>query len=74
MKPAALLVHVSDIKEALEWYKLAFPNANAIYINEFDFTVLEINEFSLEIVKSDEKVEAGAKGTVMYWSVEKNGI
>ena len=38
---------------------------------EFDFTVLDIDGFQLEMVSSDSKVAAGAFGTVLYWSVEE---
>ncbi|AKH65269.1 hypothetical protein VY86_19860 [Photorhabdus thracensis] len=69
MKPIALLIHVPNVKAGLDWYKKAFPEARSVYLEEFDFTVLKINGFSLEIVQADDKVGAGKKGTVMYWSV-----
>ncbi len=69
MKPATLLIPVSDVKTGLEWYKRAFPSARAIYLIEFDFTVLEIDGFSIDIVQADEKVSSGQQGTVLYWSV-----
>jgi len=70
MKPIAILVHVPDISVGLEWYKKAFPMATANYLAEFDFTVLTIGEFMIEIVQADEKVGVGKSGTVLYWSVE----
>ncbi len=69
MKPIALLIHVQDVQAGIEWYKRAFPFAQPTYIEEFDFTVLELDGFSLEIVQADSKVDAGKKGTVLYWSV-----
>jgi predicted enzyme related to lactoylglutathione lyase len=69
MNPSAVLVHVPDVTEGLEWYKQAFPNAVSVYYPEFDFTVLDLNGFSLEIVQADEKVCSGKSGTVLYWSV-----
>ena len=70
MKPVAILVHVPDVKLGLSWYKSAFPTAEAEYIAEFDFTVINFNGFSLEIVQADSKVGSGKCGTVLYWSVE----
>lgn len=70
LKPIAILVHVPDISVGLEWYKKAFPMATATYLPEFDFTVLTIGEFMIEIVQADEKVGVGKSGTVLYWSVE----
>ncbi len=67
--PVAVLVHVSDVKSGLAWYQKAFPEAVLVYHPEFDFTVLDLNGFSLEIVQADEKVDSGKKGTVVYWSV-----
>ena len=68
-KPTALLVHVGDVQAGLNWYQQAFPTAKAIYLPDSDFTVLDIDGFSLEIVQADEKVSAGRNGTVLYWSV-----
>ncbi|MCG7497462.1 glyoxalase/bleomycin resistance/dioxygenase family protein [Vibrio sp. Of7-15] len=70
MRPAAVLVHVPDVSLGLKWYQKAFPMAKSTYLDEFEFTVLDINGFALEIVQADEKVGAGKKGTVLYWSVE----
>ncbi|PHM39437.1 Var1 [Xenorhabdus mauleonii] len=69
MKPATLLIPVPDVKAGLAWYKRAFPSARPIYLVEFDFTALEIGDFSLDIVQADEKVSCGQQGTVLYWSV-----
>ena len=69
MTPSAILVHVPDVAKGLEWYKKAFPEAVPIYHPDFDFTVLDLNGFSLEIFQADEKVGTGKNGTVIYWSV-----
>ena len=69
MKPTALLVYVCDAKAGLAWYKQAFPSAKTVYLEEFDFTLLNLDGFYLQIVQGDEKVSSGNKGTVLYWSV-----
>ncbi|PHM38832.1 glyoxalase/bleomycin resistance/dioxygenase family protein [Xenorhabdus innexi] len=69
IKPATLLIPVPDVTQGLEWYKQAFPDAKSIYLEEFNFTILKIGGFILEIVQADEKVYAGKNGTVMYWLV-----
>jgi len=68
-KPTALLVHVEDVPTGLNWYQQAFPEAKPTYLHDSDFTILEINGFSLEIVQADGKVSVGKSGTVLYWSV-----
>lgn len=70
MFPTSLLVHVADVDKGLEWYRKAFPDAVEVYHQEFDFTVLSLNGFSLEVVPADEKVGSGKSGTVLYWSVD----
>ena len=70
IKPAALLVHVPNVSQGFEWYQKAFPLASPLYLPDFDFTVLNIEGFSLEIVQADDKVTSGKSGTVLYWSVE----
>lgn len=69
MIPSAVLVHVPDVAKGLEWYKKAFPEAVPVHHPSCDFTVLDLNGFSLEIVQADKKVGAGKCGTVIYWSV-----
>lgn len=70
MSPVSVLIYVPDVVAGLAWYQEAFPNAVQIYLTDFDLTVLEINGFSIEIVQADDKVSAGKKGTVLYWSVD----
>ena len=69
MNPAAILVHVPNVEKGLEWYKKAFPEAVPVHDPAFDFTVLNLNGFSLEVVQADDKVGVGKFGTVLYWSV-----
>ncbi|RSD31682.1 VOC family protein [Vibrio pectenicida] len=69
-KPVALLVHVPDVSQGFKWYQKAFPFASSRYLPEFDFTVLDIEGFSLELVQADDKVPSGKSGIVLYWSVE----
>jgi len=71
LNPIALLIYVDDVKAGLNWYKKAFPESKIVYIKDFDFTALNINDFFLEIVQADEKVASGKFGTVMYWSVSE---
>ncbi len=68
--PTCVLIHVPDVELGLKWYQQAFPMSKVIHLPEFDFTVLDINGFSLEVVQADEKVSAGKSGTVLYWAVE----
>lgn len=63
IKPTAVLIHVAD---GLAWYKKAFPNAIAEYLPEFDFTLLHVGNFTIEIVQEDAKVSEGKKGSVLY--------
>ncbi len=65
----AVLVHVPDVQVGLDWYQLAFPAAIRSYIAEFNFEFLNIAGIQLEIVPSDDKVAAGACGSVVYWAV-----
>ena len=70
MNPIAVLIYVQNVELGLERYRKAFPAAIPIYHPRSAFTVLELEGFSLEIVQADEKVGAGKKGTVVYWSVD----
>ncbi|MEM8856743.1 MAG: VOC family protein [Chloroflexota bacterium] len=70
MRPTALLIHVPDIEKGIAWYKKAFPDAIQKRLIEFDFTVLVIDDFQIEVVQADEKVGSGKKGTVLYWAVD----
>ncbi|RXJ74356.1 glyoxalase/bleomycin resistance/dioxygenase family protein [Veronia nyctiphanis] len=70
MKPTAILFHVPHVDQGIEWYKKAFPNAKFIYLPDLDFVALDSEGFSIEIIQGDNKVSAGKRGTVVYWSVQ----
>ncbi|EKO3535411.1 glyoxalase/bleomycin resistance/dioxygenase family protein [Vibrio fluvialis] len=67
MAPSAVLIHVPDVQTGLAWYQKAFAQAMPVFLDEFDFTVLDLQGFSIEIVQADEKVAAGKSGSVLYW-------
>jgi predicted enzyme related to lactoylglutathione lyase len=70
MQPAALLVHVRDWETGFSWYREAFPDAMVIELPDYGFRTLRVGSFTIEVVRSDEKVPSGKSGTVMYWAVE----
>lgn len=61
MTPVAILVYVPDVEIGLQWYQKAFPEAVPMHLPDFDFTVLDVNGFSIEIVQSDDKVSEGKR-------------
>jgi uncharacterized protein len=66
----AVMVHVADVEAALAWYERAFPSATrALVPAPFELACLDIDGVRLEVVPTDEKVAAGAAGTVVYWRV-----
>ncbi|MEO9337366.1 VOC family protein [Mesorhizobium sp. SB112] len=67
---SAVLVHVSDVPEAIRWYRRAFPHAVLERLDAFDFEFLRLGSVCLEIVNADEKVGAGPNGSVVYWQVD----
>ncbi len=69
MEPVAVLIHVTDIGSALEWYCKAFPSSRVLISELNELAVLDMNGFSLELVKADSKVANGKNGSVLYWSV-----
>lgn len=66
-KVSAILIHVADVTEGIEWYAKAFPAAKRIYLDDFDFEYLLLGDICLEIVRADEKVQSGQAGSVVYW-------
>ncbi len=70
MQPIALMVPVPDWEAGLAWYQRAFPDAEVISLPEFDFRVLRLGDFLIEVVSSDEKVSSGMSGTICYWKVD----
>ncbi|MBB4223304.1 MULTISPECIES: VOC family protein [Variovorax] len=77
MKPmpfpiAAVMVHVADVEAALRWYEAAFGGeAVRVRIGTPVFECLSVQGVLLEIVPSDGKVDSGASGSVVYWSVDR---
>lgn len=67
MKPTALLVHAPDVEAGLDWYQKAFPMAEPVYLPDYDFTLLRLGDFVIELVQADAKVSNGKSGTVLYW-------
>lgn len=59
IKPFSLLIPVPDVPKGLAWYQKAFPMAEAIYLPGFDFTLLQIGNFQIEIVQADHKMNSG---------------
>lgn len=69
MSPVAVLIPVPDVSAALDWYRLALPDARLLRFDGDAPAILDLNGFSIELVPSDEKVSHGKCGTVLYWSV-----
>jgi uncharacterized protein len=67
----AIMIHASDVDAALDWYGRAFPTAQrkTIPLPDSTFECLELDGIQIEIVPADEKVAAGAAGSVVYWQV-----
>lgn len=64
---SAVLVHVADMAEGLEWYQRAFPDAVRSVSQPSGFAFLQIGQTQLELVPADDKVPSGAAGSVVYW-------
>ncbi|MGA2551380.1 MAG: glyoxalase/bleomycin resistance/dioxygenase family protein [Burkholderiaceae bacterium] len=69
----AVLIHVSDVPVALDWYQSGFRGSKRKRVSEFDFVYLDFHGVNLEIVPCDEKVASGAAGAVPYWAVDDFG-
>jgi predicted enzyme related to lactoylglutathione lyase len=68
-RPAAFMVHVPDVEQALAWYQRAFPGAVRTRVPDPAFEFLVLGDVRLEFVPADDKVAAGPCGTVVYWEV-----
>ena len=66
---AAVMVHVSNVADALAWYSLAFSSATRRRVGEPEFELLQVGEIHIEFVPSDIKVSSGPSGSVVYWRV-----
>ena len=65
------MIHVNDVTMAVTWYARAFPQAirKKLAMPTFEFEFLEVDGVMLELVLAEEKVSAGASGSVVYWNV-----
>ena len=66
---AAVMIHVADPAEALNWYEQAFAGAARCLLPDTDFEYLDYGGVMLELVPADAKVASGAAGSVVYWQV-----
>ena len=66
---SAVIIHVADVAEGLNWYQRAFPNAERRWLKDQCFEFLDLEGVRIEVVQEDSKVSAGPAGTVVYWSV-----
>jgi len=64
------MIHVPDWRAGLAWYRQAFPQAEPIATESDDFGRLDHQNIAIEIVQADDKVAAGAAGSVVYWAVD----
>jgi predicted enzyme related to lactoylglutathione lyase len=67
---AAILIHVSDWREATDWYERAFPDAVRAKPDPADYGFLRLSGVTIELVEADDQVRSGASGSVVYWSVQ----
>lgn len=66
---AAVMIHTPEPAAALAWYQRAFPTGRRVTMGEPALEALRVGDVQLEFVPADERVAAGAAGTVVYWSV-----
>lgn len=66
---AAVMLHVGDVPAALAWYQGVFPQAVPLDLGVPGVACLQIGGSRMEFVPADEKVAAGAAGSVVYWQV-----
>lgn len=67
---ASVLIPTPEPEAALAWYEQAFAGSQRVTFDEFSFTALRIGDVHLECVLADQKVQADAAGTVVYWAVD----
>lgn len=66
---AAVLIHVANVTEGLDWYGRAFPAAVRTRIDDPEFEFLLLDGIQIELVSADEQVASGPAGSVVYWHV-----
>jgi len=66
----AMLIHVGDVAAGLDWYARALPRATRQRLEWSGGVVdyIDVDGFMVEIVAADDKVAAGAAGSVVYWT------
>lgn len=67
---AAVMLHVGDVAAAQAWYAALFPQAVPVDLGVPGVGCLQIGGLRMEFVPADEKVAAGAAGSVVYWRVD----
>lgn len=67
---SAIMVHVSDWRAGLDWYRLAFAGAIEIPSLSDEYGLLDYQGVAIEVVPAAEKVSTGPAGSVVYWTVE----
>jgi len=65
----AVMIHVPEVGAALDWYQQALVGATRLRLPppHEDMVVLDVGGVMVELVLADEKVAAGAAGSVVYW-------
>lgn len=71
---AAVMLHVADVAAAQTWYRGLFPQATPVDLGVLQVGCLQLGcpqqgAARLEFVPADDKVAAGAAGSVVYWRV-----
>ncbi len=66
---AVVMLHVGDVAAAQAWYQGLFPQAVPLDLGVPGVGCLQIGGSRMEFVPADEKVAAGAAGSVVYWQV-----
>jgi predicted enzyme related to lactoylglutathione lyase len=66
---AAVMVPVTNVAEALDWYERAFPGAIRSSASNPKFEFLVVRGVRIELVPSDAKMPSGPGGSVVYWRV-----
>jgi predicted enzyme related to lactoylglutathione lyase len=63
------MVHVPDWRTGLAWYARVFPEG--VLSEEAGFGRIMVRGVAIEIVPADDKVPAGAAGSIIYWRVDE---
>ena len=63
------MIYVDDVIAAADWYSKVFPSSIVMKKIDAGLVMLNVDGFTLEIVRADDKVCSGKMGSVLYWSV-----